>query len=262
MKPVKTIAAGAVIILTLGFTTLINRSQAAKPHNVNVHGGFAVLELFTSEGCSSCPPADEVLARIQQEAGNTPVYVLAYHVDYWNRLGWKDVFSRPEFSKRQYQYSRQLRAQVYTPQLIVNGKTEFVGSDTPAIASAVKHALGSEAKASLSLQAVQRGGKIKVSYQAEGDVAASQLMLALVQKHAESKVTNGENGGRTLRHAQIVRNLYGFELKPGHQGSEELAAPAGFNANEWEVIGLVQHQQTGAINGAARAAIAGSASNL
>src|SRR5438067_12509164 len=86
MKPVKTIAISAIIIFTLCFAALINHSAASKSNNNHIVNGdgFAVLELFTSEGCSSCPPADELLARIQQEYGNTPVYVLAYHVDYWN----------------------------------------------------------------------------------------------------------------------------------------------------------------------------------
>lgn len=261
MEPLKTIGIGAVIIIGLCLVALISRSAASKSPNPNVRGhGFAVLELFTSEGCSSCPPADEILARIQQEAGNTPVYVLAYHVDYWNRLGWKDVFSQPGFSKRQYRYSRQLGAQIYTPQLIINGKTEFVGSDAPAITSAVKDALGSQTEAGLSLQTELHGDKIKIIYQAEGNLADCQLVLAMVQKHAVSKVTNGENEGRTLRHAQIVRNLYTFGLKSGRQGIEEIAEPAGFNACDWEIIGLLQHQQTGAIKGAARAALAGSAS--
>jgi hypothetical protein len=261
MKPLKTIATGVVIILTLCFATLINRSAASKPHNATIRGdGFVVLELFTSEGCSSCPPADELLARIQQEAGNTPVYVLAYHVDYWNRLGWKDIFSKPEFSKRQYQYSRQLGAQVYTPQLIVNGKAEFVGSDEAAITSAVKTALESKSSIALTVQAGLKGAKININYQTKGNTAAHQLLLALVQKHAVSKVANGENGGRTLHHVQIVRNLYTFDIEPGQQGAKQIEIPDGFNTNEWEIIGLLQDQQTGAIEGAARAAIGGSVS--
>lgn len=263
MKPVKTISACAVIILTLCFAGLINRSSASKPNQSHVRGdGFAVLELFTSEGCSSCPPADELLARIQREAGNTPVYVLAYHVDYWNRLGWKDGFSSPEFSKRQYQYSRQLNAQVYTPQLIINGKAEFVGSDAPAITQAVKDALGSKNPTVFTLQAGLEGTNINVSYRARGNGTADRLILAVVQKQAVSKVANGENGGRTLHHVQIVRHLYNFDIVAGGRGTRQIPMPAGFNTDGWEIIGLLQDQQTGVINGAARANIGGLASNL
>src|ERR1700744_6104626 len=92
--------------------------------------GFAVIELFTSEGCSSCPPADALVARVQKESNDKPVYILAFHVDYWNRLGWKDVFSSAEYSERQNQYARWLKlSSVYTPQIVVNGRTEFVGSE-------------------------------------------------------------------------------------------------------------------------------------
>ncbi len=100
--------------------------------------GFAVLELFTSEGCSSCPPADELLAKIQKESEGKSIYILAYHVDYWDRLGWKDMFSSADYSKRQTQYGQWLhKSSVYTPQLIVNGKAEFVGSSESAIREAI-----------------------------------------------------------------------------------------------------------------------------
>jgi hypothetical protein len=85
--------------------------------------GFAVVELFTSEGCSSCPPADDLVAKIQKENNDQPVYILAFHVDYWNNLGWKDSFSSSAFSKRQNQYADWLNLRsVYTPQVIVNGR--------------------------------------------------------------------------------------------------------------------------------------------
>jgi hypothetical protein len=264
MKPVKISAIVAATALIVSLAAFINRSAASKPNNSRtVSGdGFAVLELFTSEGCSSCPPADELLARIQQEAGNKPVYILSYHVDYWNRLGWKDVFSQPQFSKRQYQYGQQLAAQVYTPQLIINGKAEFVGSDESAIAPVIKDALSSKATNILNLQATQQGTKININYQADGNTDNSKLLLALVQKHAVSKVEKGENEGRTLHHAQIVRNLYTFNLTPAKKGTEQINLSSAFNSKDWEIIGLVQNVQTGEIKGAARAAIDSSTANF
>jgi len=163
MKTLKIITTGAIMILTLCFATLIDARKPIPLQNTATGGdGFAVLELFTSEGCSSCPPADELLARIQKECGNRPVYILAYHVDYWNRPGWKDSFSKPGFSKRQYQYSHQLNVQVYTPQLIVNGQAEFVGSDAPAITSAIENALGSKTSTMLTLEAEQKGNQVHI----------------------------------------------------------------------------------------------------
>src|ERR1700761_8258700 len=104
--------------------------------------GFAVIELFTSEGCSSCPPADALVARVQKESNGKPVYILAFHVDYWNRLGWKDVFSSAEYSERQSEYAKYLKLEsVYTPQVIVNGKKEFVGSEESTLQNSVSAAL-------------------------------------------------------------------------------------------------------------------------
>ena len=99
---------------------------------------FAVVELFTSEGCSSCPPADNLLGEIVKDAqkGQQRVYCLSFHVDYWNSLGWRDPYSDPAFSRRQREYARAFESvQVYTPQMVVNGSTGFVGSDRTARAS-------------------------------------------------------------------------------------------------------------------------------
>lgn len=89
---------------------------------------FAVVELFTSEGCSSCPPADELLANLQKEVSNKNIFLLAFHVDYWDRLGWKDSFSREEYTDRQRQYKQWLGLNVlYTPEFVINGTSEFAG---------------------------------------------------------------------------------------------------------------------------------------
>lgn len=255
MKKMKLFAITLIVLSSLVAIVFVAKAfGTSKMHHNQANGnGFAVLELFTSEGCSSCPPADTLLARIQQQYANKPVYVLAYHVDYWDRLGWKDVFSKAEFSKRQYQYSRQFTGQVYTPQLIINGHSEFVGADEASITNALTEELQGASATSLTLHAKQQNGSITVDYDAKGDVAGKQLLLALVQKHAVSKVARGENEGRTLHHAQIVRNLYTFNINPSKQGVQQLPLPADFNAGGWEIIGLLQDTQTGVITGAARA---------
>src|ERR1700749_4297588 len=103
------------IAAALASTAFVNARLLKKANAENK--GVAVVELFTSEGCSSCPPADELVARIQKEDKDKQVYILAFHVDYWNRLGWKDVFSSADFSKRQNEYANWLNLQsVYTPQ--------------------------------------------------------------------------------------------------------------------------------------------------
>src|SRR3954452_5453128 len=114
-----------VALFCFGFATRkpVLRKAASKGK------AFAVIELFTSEGCSSCPPADELVSRLLSE-NKQNIYILSFHVDYWNRLGWKDSFSDPAFSARQKQYANYLSLDgVYTPQIVVNGEHQFVGSD-------------------------------------------------------------------------------------------------------------------------------------
>ncbi|HEX6426185.1 MAG TPA: DUF1223 domain-containing protein [Niastella sp.] len=256
MKSVKTSAICAVMGLTLFSAAFVNRSAGSTEHDVTTNAkGFAVLELFTSEGCSSCPPADELIARMQKEAGDKPIYILAYHVDYWNRLGWKDKFSDPLYSKRQYNYSQQFSGQVYTPQVIINGQSEFVGSNELAVNSKVKEALNGNTATTLSIQGQQQSGKIKFDYQITGNAGKNQLLIAVVQKHAVSKVEKGENKGRTLSHAQIVRSLHSFDVRSGGQGAGQISLPGDFNTEDWECIGMIQDPETGKIEAATRISV-------
>src|ERR1700748_300945 len=166
MKPTK-------IFFLLGFTAIIalsafiNLKKTAASKVVDTKG-FAVVELFTSEGCSSCPPADAVVAKLQKESAGKPIYILAYHVDYWNHLGWKDVFSDADYSKRQRDYAKTLNiSSVYTPQIVVNGKTELVGSEEEALHNAIKSALQKDALAQLTLVNMQISrNTVQVNYNA------------------------------------------------------------------------------------------------
>ncbi len=254
MKPVKLVAIGlAAAACTLFTAAFISRETALKAQEQTHKGkGFAVLELFTSEGCSSCPPAEAVLARVQQQVGDKPVYLLAYHVDYWNRLGWKDSYSKSQFSRRQQDYSQQLAAQVYTPQLVINGQSEFVGSDEAAVNSSIEAALDGAGTAAINLKGQLQSGKLSFTYQVTGNSPASQLLIALVQKHAVSQVKRGENEGRTLSHVQVVRELQAFSLQHSATGSRQFSLPSEFNRNDWEVVGMVQDTQTGVIEAAGR----------
>ena len=120
------------IILSLGAT-----SFSCDPSTSKSSTGFAVVELFTSEGCSSCPPADKVVAKLLKEHKSN-VYVLGYHVDYWDDLGWKDIFSNNIFTQRQKAYAKAFKlSSVYTPQIVVNGTEQFVGSDEGKLNNAV-----------------------------------------------------------------------------------------------------------------------------
>jgi hypothetical protein len=216
--------------------------------------GFAVLELFTSEGCSSCPPADALLSKIQKEYGGKAVYILAYHVDYWDRLGWKDAFSSADFSKRQFQYGDWLHlSPIYTPQLIINGETQFLGSDETAIRKAISEQLAANPSSTLMLQARPEEKVLRVEYQVAPVVKGSRVLIALIQKSALSKVERGENAGLLLPHVQIVRTLLTGKSDANGNGVLKMDLPKGFDMQNGEVIALVQDQQSGEILSAARA---------
>jgi hypothetical protein len=231
-----------------------NRTQTLKAIPDKDGKGFAVLELFTSEGCSSCPPADELLAKIQKESGEKAVYILAYHVDYWDRLGWKDAYSNADFSKRQFQYGDWLHlSPIYTPQLIINGKTQYLGSDESAIDHAISEQLAGSPSSTLVLQVRREGEVLRVEYQATPFAKGSRVLIALIQKSAQSKVERGENAGLLLSHVQIVRTLLTGKSDANGNGSLKLDLPKGFDMQNGEIIGLVQDQRNGEILAAARA---------
>jgi hypothetical protein len=162
-----------------------------------------VVELFTSEGCSSCPPADALLAEL---ATHSDVLALSFHVDYWNGLGWNDPFSSREATARQEHYRALLDlTTVYTPQIVVDGKWQTVGSDRAEVEQLLGHARHDRQEVPVSL-AVDRGtAHIKLGAVGEA-VPASVLLVGFDRSHV-SKVKGGENGGRTLAHADVVRGV-------------------------------------------------------
>ena len=254
-----------IFALAASFTTAIvvlaafivpERNVSSKGTAVADGKGFAVIELFTSEGCSSCPPADELVARIQKEDKDKPVYILAFHVDYWNRLGWKDVFSSADYSKRQNEYANWLNLQsVYTPQIVVNGKKEFVGSEEGTLRNAITAGLRNNPAATLTLNTQKGQDHIAVQYRVTGTEKNSDLLLALVQKAAQTKVQRGENGGRTLSHVQIVRKIQSVSLSAGGNGNATIALPEEINIQDWEVIGFVQNKANGEMLAATKAGL-------
>jgi hypothetical protein len=250
MKRIKIFAITAgFAIAVLVLASFMNHKGNVKPDSK----GFAVVELFTSEGCSSCPPADELVARIQKEDKDKQVYILAFHVDYWNRLGWKDVFSSAEYSKRQNEYASWLKLKsVYTPQVVVNGKKEFVGSEEGNLRNAIAAGLQTPSTSALILNAQKEQGKLTVQYHASGAGKNTSLFLAIVQKAAQTKVERGENGGHTLSHVQIVRKIQSLPLSASGNGNTIIALPDGFSTQGWEVIGFLQNKTNGVILAAAK----------
>ncbi len=218
-------------------------------HSINADSGFAVVELFTSEGCSSCPAADEALAKISKEYKNN-VYVLGFHVDYWNRLGWKDMFSSEGYTSRQQQYAALFGLNsVYTPQVVVNGKTEFTGSDESRLRKTIQEELRTRPGIPVSATAKTNDGKnVEVIYSETG--ADGQLLnIALVQLHAETDVKKGENEGRHLLHTNIVRAFKTVVLKKEDKGSVMLPLPQGLAAKDCMVIVFLQEKNTFHVTG-------------
>lgn len=258
MKPLpKAIFLGAV---TTAFTAMLAFTcfnRAGSPHIAGGAPGFAVVELFTSEGCSSCPPADRLVARLQQEEKDKAVYILAFHVDYWDRLGWKDGYSSAQYTHRQTQYASWLKLNsIYTPQAVVNGRQEMVGSQEASLRKAIDNGLEQPQAAGLFLSAVRENqGRVGWHYQVSPSQRDEVLVVALIQKKATTEVRAGENSGQTLSHVQIVRGLASANVDRSGSGSGDLPVPAGVGPDEEELIAFVQDSNSGRILAATRAAI-------
>jgi hypothetical protein len=156
-----------------------------------------LIELFTSEGCSSCPPADELLRKVRGE-----FITLSEHVDYWDYIGWKDPNATPKLTARQNDYASHFRSRgPYTPQMVVDGEFEFVGSDGPALARAVEQAAK---RPKIPLHLTVAGKKLSII--ADEAPAGAEMILAVTRNGVASSVTRGENQGRRLVHDSVVRH--------------------------------------------------------
>jgi len=179
------------------------------------HAAFAgdvpvLAELFTSEGCSSCPPADALLMRMdrQQPVSGARIIVLSEHVDYWNSQGWRDPFSSAQFSRRQADYARVLGSEVYTPQLVIDGRVQLNGSDGRDIQAAIARAAAKPKLPVHILRAAREGGEAVVHVSVAALPAGkSDVWVAIADESAQSSVAKGENAGRSLAHVAVLRTL-------------------------------------------------------
>ena len=220
------------------------------------NSSFAILELFTSEGCSSCPPADRLLPQL---AGlNENVIPLSFHVDYWDRLGWKDPFSNAQFTDRQKEYGEHFKLEsIYTPQLIINGNFELVGSNKAAAEADIKKSLAERGRVTITVGEVNRDHeKLSVNCNLVGDWQNTNLLAAIIQKHAEMNVKAGENRGAKLSHTNVVRT---FLQQPAKQKMNfDIAVPGDIAADNlpagrqgWQLIIYTQQRNDLKITGAA-----------
>ena len=235
-----------VSLLFVNGTPVIQKNFVPAP-------GIAVVELFTSEGCSSCPPADDALAAAAK-AYTGHVYMLGFHVDYWDRLGWKDAFSDAAWTNRQSRYAEQFNlTSIYTPEAVVNGQAEFTGSDRNRLFGTIETELKKTAGPAPVLDARTGGDKNTITVSCQMAARPGNLLnIALVQRNAETQVKRGENEGKRLHHINIVRAL---KTLPAGPASVSFHLPAGLSAPDCLLIAFVQDKQSLVISAAAEAAI-------
>ena len=236
---------GAFTLMMAAATCALGQSATTIP---------VVIELFTSEGCSSCPPADRLLAALdkQQPIPGARLIVLSEHVDYWNSQGWSDPYSSHQFSERQQRYGEALRvSDVYTPQAVIDGRLEVVGNSTPKVQAAIREALRQK-KIPLRFEATRSDSGIRVQLQAgAGLKRGAEVYFTVAEDQVESKVSAGENNGRLLTHTAVVRSL----TKSGKLGADNtVEAQLKTNAH-WgkhlRVIAFVAEHEGGKILAAA-----------
>jgi hypothetical protein len=226
--------------LSLGYRNIIFDKDPGHHHSDRKDKGFAVVELFTSEGCSSCPPADNLMASVENEIGKKPIYILAYHVDYWDRLGWRDNFSQAAFTKRQKDYADLLHLNsVYTPQVVVNGKKEFVGSSKKALQDAIESSLLDSSAVTLDVKSTISNDMVSIEYETKGSAGTLNFVGNLIQKSGQTEVKSGENAGRKLTHVQIVRKQV-IESVRSNKGKISIGLPSDYHDHQWELICFLQ----------------------
>jgi hypothetical protein len=236
------------------------RSAAGQPSTTK---SIVVAELFTSEGCSSCPPADAVLSQLvlRQPVAGVEVLALGEHVDYWDRLGWRDAFSSTLYSSRQSDYDARVfhRHDVYTPQLVVDGRLERLGSDIGEVRRAIEQAARAP-KAAIDVTAVRANDQdlhvdVHVTVPASLTLRESaDVLVAIAEDNLVTEVRRGENSGRTLRHSAVVRSLTSVgALSPDeHMWSTNASMPVdpAWKPANLRIISFLQERESRRIVGA------------
>lgn len=217
---------GFFLAAGIGFLTTLS-AQAETPK--------AVIELFTSQGCSSCPPADRFLGELSSDQKD--VVVLSYHVDYWDYFGWKDTLGSPVFTQRQKDYAKSRGdAQVYTPQVIVNGRGHMVGSDRPAITNAIRRSSSMSVEVDAMLDDNVLTVKLSGSLAEQGQKA--DVYLLGIEKEAVVKIQRGENAGTTQTYKNVVRSIMPIGMWSGSPEVFRLPRTAlkMFDSRNWAVL--------------------------
>jgi len=263
----------AVLVICLSFSihSFIAARAQAPARAASADRVPVVVELFTSEGCSSCPPADALLQKLQaqQPVAGADVIALEEHVDYWNHDGWADPYSSPDWTLRQQDYGEFFKDDAYTPQLVVNGQSQFVGSDARQAARAIAQAAqGVKTEVSVTPGDADGKGSQRVTVSvgklvgnASGDVA--EVWLAVTEDGLHSAVSRGENSGKVLNHVATLRWLRKIGIADPHGASGSFTGEARVKvdphwvAENLHVVVFVQERKHREILGAASTRIKG-----
>jgi hypothetical protein len=220
-----------------------------------------IVELFTSEGCSSCPPADELLMKLEktQPISGAHIIALSEHVDYWDRLGWRDPFSSPQFTARQNQYVDSLRQDgPYTPEAVVDGRKGFNGGNGREAQAAIFDAI-KQPKAEVTLHAAPSSGGINLAIDIRNipNEKDSDIVLVITETGLQSNVASGENAGRLLKHTGVVRRLVvlGRSKTATYTSQTSVALPREWKKENLRAVVFVQNHKTHQIIGAALASM-------
>jgi len=238
--------------ITLIVLSFVSGSAIASECNAKSGAStVSLLELYTSEGCSSCPPADKWLSGLKPDPKK--VITLAFHVDYWDYIGWKDKFSKAEYSDRQRKTATFAGASyVYTPQFLLNGR-DFRGSDESRLNQAIVANQKLSSRANLSLEAItQKNGEIKLQASAKAinpaDIKNTDIFVAIYENNLVSYVNAGENNGRELKHDYVVRNFFGaYQLDNQNEFKKKFSLKPEWKGKQAGVVIFVQDNKTGEI---------------
>lgn len=206
-----------------------------------------LVELFTSQGCYSCPPADRLLGRL---AANEGVVALGYHVTYWDRLGWPDPFATEWGTSRQYAYGKTIsQGRVYTPQMVIGGRVHEVGSDERRVRAAIAAAARAPHPATPALR-WSAPGRLRIDLPAAVAAAGSDIWLVRFDRMRQTEILRGENGGKRLSYHQVARERLALGRYDGQARTVEAAVVPGDGAN-WGVAVIVQQPGPGRVWGTA-----------
>jgi hypothetical protein len=242
--------AASILLVISTASSVDKKPKHEAPTVAPAANGFAVVELFTSQGCSSCPPADALLGQYVM-ANDTLVLPIAFHVDYWNRLGWKDPFSNPLYSQRQQGYAALFKRDgVYTPQAVVNGTRQMVGSDARLLNIAIAQAKTTAPTVTVNISAIQqKKDAILIDYTLAGAYNDATLQAVLIQQQVQTQIKAGENSGLSLSNYHIARDLNSQPATAS--GQVQLLMPTTDAEGKYKVVLFVQ-QSDGKITGVAQ----------